>query len=499
LQWCQVAFNNVNVNRNNRSLTEGELVMRLSVIVVSLVLFAAASVHSQIPEVISYQGVLADSTGTVVPDGEYDFSFNVFDAPASGTSLWSESHNSVTVENGVFNILLGSDLPLDLPFDEPYWLGVSVDGEPEMVPRLEFTSSATSLNSRSIADSIVTGVKIKNGNVVRSISGLQDSVTIASGANINVTTSNDSVIISATAGGGIGDGHSLDAADGDPIDALFVDNDGEVGIGTTTPNAAIHAFKDVPHSEFNGLRVENPSAVGPAITTIRIGQNFGGFAEDETGYLAYYGSGEELIEHQGTRSSFAVIAAEGVSGGLTLAADHSSAPIRFFAGGKTFDFQRMRINPDGNVGIGTLTPGNILTIQQGSATDPIADAWTTYSSRRWKTNIKTLDGAITTVERLRGVTFDWKESNKHDIGLIAEEVGEVIPEVVEFEKDGRTAKSVDYARLVAVLIEATKEQQHLIDSLENKIRAQDERISKLEKVEERQSEYTKAKTLPHIR
>ncbi|NOY61528.1 MAG: hypothetical protein GXO75_21665 [Calditrichaeota bacterium] len=73
------------------------------------------------------------------------------------------------------------------------------------------------------------------------------------------------------------------------------------------------------------------------------------------------------------------------------------------------------------------------------------------------------------VERLRGVTFDWKENSKHDIGLIAEEVGEVIPEVVAYEENGIDAKSVDYARLVAVLIEGMKEQQKQIDQLKERI------------------------------
>lgn len=121
----------------------------------------------------------------------------------------------------------------------------------------------------------------------------------------------------------------------------------------------------------------------------------------------------------------------------------------------------------GKVGIGLpgTTPGNILTIVQNSATDPIADAWTTYSSKRWKTNIKPIDNALEKVARLRGVTFDWKKDGKHDIGLVAEEVGQVIPEVVAYESNKKDAKSVDYARLVALLIEAVKAQQQEIESL----------------------------------
>ena len=127
------------------------------------------------------------------------------------------------------------------------------------------------------------------------------------------------------------------------------------------------------------------------------------------------------------------------------------------------------IKCDGNVGIGVQVPTSILEVAQGSSTDPIADAWTTYSSRRWKTNIKTLTDAMGKVSQLRGVEYDWKKDGKHDIGLIAEEVGEVIPEVVTYEENGVDAKSVDYPRLVALLIEASKEQQTEMDRMQAEI------------------------------
>jgi hypothetical protein len=126
-----------------------------------------------------------------------------------------------------------------------------------------------------------------------------------------------------------------------------------------------------------------------------------------------------------------------------------------------------------NVGIGTATPANILTVVKDSDTDPIADSWTTYSSRRWKTNIQTLQGALDKVERLRGVSYDRKADAKHEIGVIAEEVGGVVPELVAYEENGVDAKSVDYARLTALLIEAVKEQQLQLKEL----RAEVERLN----------------------
>jgi len=120
------------------------------------------------------------------------------------------------------------------------------------------------------------------------------------------------------------------------------------------------------------------------------------------------------------------------------------------------------------VGIGTATPANVFTIAQGAGA-AVADGWSVYSSRRWKTNIHTLDGALGKVEQLRGVSYELKANGKHEVGVIAEEVGAVVPEVVTWDKNGTDAQSVDYSRLTALLIEATKEQQALIQKQQEQI------------------------------
>jgi len=128
------------------------------------------------------------------------------------------------------------------------------------------------------------------------------------------------------------------------------------------------------------------------------------------------------------------------------------------------------------VGIGTATPSNVLTIAQGAG-QPLSDGWATFSSRRWKTNIHTLHDALGKVEQLRGVSYDLKANGQHEVGVIAEEVGAVVPEVVTWEKNGKDAQSVDYGRLTALLIEATKEQQALIHEQQEQIRAQQAQIN----------------------
>jgi Chaperone of endosialidase len=123
------------------------------------------------------------------------------------------------------------------------------------------------------------------------------------------------------------------------------------------------------------------------------------------------------------------------------------------------------------VGIGTNSPTNLLTLGQGFGPS-IGDGWATYSSRRWKTNIQPIHNALGMVERLKGVSYDLKDSGKHEIGVIAEEVGTVVPEVVSYEENGKDARGVDYSRLTALLIEATKQQQREIRQQQEILRTQ---------------------------
>jgi hypothetical protein len=93
---------------------------------------------------------------------------------------------------------------------------------------------------------------------------------------------------------------------------------------------------------------------------------------------------------------------------------------------------------------------------------------------RFKSNLQTIPFALNKVLQLRGVTFDYKDTQKHSIGFIAEEVGRVVPEVVEYEANGRDAKGLDYNRLTPVVVEAIKEQQQTIEKLQqenNKLKA----------------------------
>ena len=102
-----------------------------------------------------------------------------------------------------------------------------------------------------------------------------------------------------------------------------------------------------------------------------------------------------------------------------------------------------------------------------------AAAFFQSSSRAYKTDIETLEDSSDMVQQLRGVKFNWIETGESSIGLIAEEVAEVLPESVAWKKDGKHAVGVNYGSLVGLLIEATKEQR-------NKIEGQTREIERLQ-------------------
>lgn len=101
-----------------------------------------------------------------------------------------------------------------------------------------------------------------------------------------------------------------------------------------------------------------------------------------------------------------------------------------------------------------------------------SDALLSNSDERLKENIYPIDNALSRVGQIEGVYFNWNNKSERQVGVIAQQVEKVLPEVVSEDKDSYL--SVDYSKLVPLLFEAINEQSSIIMDLE-------ERISKLEK------------------
>ena len=89
------------------------------------------------------------------------------------------------------------------------------------------------------------------------------------------------------------------------------------------------------------------------------------------------------------------------------------------------------------------------------------------SDRRLKSDITSIKNAIDTIKMLNGVKFTWKSNGKKSIGLIAQDVKNVIPEAVTFNKDSNSY-GVKYGNLVGLLINAIKELNDKVEALEKR-------------------------------
>ncbi len=157
------------------------------------------------PPYINYQGNLRDAEGNLL-SGHYTMTFRIYDDLAApvGAELWSEDHISVTVRSGHFSVLLGNTEPISptLFTDPDRFIGVTVDPYDEMVPRQRFASVPYAITADHVS--------------------------------------------------------SLNAPDDDPQDAVFVDNDGNVGIGTTSPRSVLHVAGSIyPDAETMLFRGNN--------------------------------------------------------------------------------------------------------------------------------------------------------------------------------------------------------------------------------------------------
>lgn len=124
---------------------------------------------------------------------------------------------------------------------------------------------------------------------------------------------------------------------------------------------------------------------------------------------------------------------------------------------------------DGVIAVGNGTgkvdiSGNGNITASGSITGTTV---TQTSDRRYKENIQPLSNSLANVRNMKGVSYYWKDKNRgasRQIGLIAQEVEAIYPEFVHTNEEGY--KSVNYAGMVAVLIEAVKELENQVKALE---------------------------------
>ena len=230
-----------------------------------------------------------------------------------------------------------------------------------------------------------------------------------------------------------------------PGDSFVVDATGNVGIGTTAAERHLHVRGA---AEVQAL-FENPSTTASQFAYVDIESNA-------------TSAGESIIRFK-TPDGTSYINSKGSATTMTFSS--------------------------GNVGIANTAPADKLWVQGGiSATGDITSS---ASDKRLKENRKPISNAVEKVLKLKGITYDWIDNisevtgtewnhTEKQAGLIAQDVQKVLPEAVSiapFDKDGEGKSvsgkdylTIDYARVVPLLVNAIKEQQVQIEELKKEIK-----------------------------
>jgi len=303
--------------------------------VVIVVALAIAVLFAQVPRTMSYSGKITGPTGLGII-GPHDMAFLIYDAPIGGTSLWSEGHPGVIIERGLFSVILGQTVPLNLAFDVPYWLEIIVD-DSVFSPRAELTSGPYAFRAL-----------------------FADSVTSAGDDGDWSRTGN--LIYPANASDSVGIGTVFPSAMLDVVGDARIDGDLEV-TGIIDPIAIIYQPQTVPplpaiqgkvyyNDTFNELMLYDSTSWVP------LGGGAGG------GF-------EKLRADAGLWLNDSVTFISGTN--IVMTQNNDSITIAAIGGAGDSDWNvvgdNMNAVPTGNVGIGIFTPLTKLHVVEGDTFD----------------------------------------------------------------------------------------------------------------------------------
>ncbi|MFH1501882.1 MAG: hypothetical protein ABIG03_02415 [Candidatus Eisenbacteria bacterium] len=281
-----------------------------AVLALAALALCAAPAAGQVPEKMNYQVRLTDDADQPLANETHGVSFRVHNVASGGPILWQENHNLTTDSNGVVSVVLGSINPLTIGFDVPLWLEIRIEDE-ILDPRRELLSTPYALYARTTqnvayataagtADTAAQALNSDNLGGTAAADFVLDSDLVTFGTDYvlkvdlaTVGTINDTTnpadwtklkgVPADFADGsddtGPGDGHSLDASDGDPANVVAVDADGVVTIGSASLDASLVLYgEDGPrvaimnlgdYSDYGGTINLNPSAGGSAHTQLQ--------------------------------------------------------------------------------------------------------------------------------------------------------------------------------------------------------------------------------------
>ncbi len=309
------------------------------VVFVGLILTIAV-LSANVPNLIDYQGRLTDASENPL-DGSYSIVFSIYDVDTGGTALWSETQ-TIDVNEGLFQVILGSNTSLseDLFDGSELWIGINVESDGEMSPRTKIVSVPYSRTDR---DWTIDGNDMYSNNSGNIGIGTTSPSHVV---EIEGTTSNPLLYINKT-----GSGRGLKVRTTSAC-AIWVENAGNHGLRVTQANG-------------DGVHVTNANGDGIEV------QSAGGFAGRFNGDGYFSGnvgigttSPDDQLTIQGSSYPWITIESTSVEGGgLSLSSSEEewqiyteNTDLTFWQGDDYSGQERMVIDDQGNVGIGTTNP-----------------------------------------------------------------------------------------------------------------------------------------------
>jgi len=227
------------------------------------------------------------------------------------------------------------------------------------------------------------------------------------------------------------------------ITAPTLDIDASTAVTITSPSVVI----DSSTSDKPVLELKNSNADANPATILFNHDSASPADDDELGEVVFNGD-----DDGGASTMFAKIV--GVSSDVTDGTEDGALQFKFRGNGAVKTIE--------------IGAGAGLTLPNDSTYGVVkAHSMVTYSDETLKTNIQPLESALETVNKLQGVSYDWKSDGSHDLGFIAQEVNKVVPQIVYGKGDGDLG--LDYSKLTSILVEAVKEQQAQINDLKSKL------------------------------
>jgi hemoglobin-like flavoprotein len=425
----------------------------------------------------TYQGKLND--GAMAANGTYDFLFKVYDTMAVGTGnqIGSvQNRVTATVTNGIFTVQLDfGSLPFSTGADRYLEIGVRQNqgqNYTTLAPRQPVTSSpfairslssemATTAMTATTAETATTAINSTNSAqlggiaanqyVLTTDSRLTDSRNPLSGSVNYIQNTTDQQSSSNFNISGTGSANTLNASQ------FTIGGTRVLGIGIGSVYVGTYAGQNTFGFAFSNSFVGNSA----------------GMNNTEGEANSFFGANAGISNTTGSLNtvigSFADVGVNNLQYATAIGAGSVVSTNDTIVLGRANGADRVRIPGLGSGGSTTLcrNPSNQISVCS--------------SSLRYKTNINPFSSGLSIINRLKPITFDWKDGGMKDLGLGAEDVAAVDENLIIRNEKGEV-EGVKYDRLGVVLINAVKEQQTQLETQQKLIEAQARQIELLKQL-----------------